>query len=224
VKKYAGIIIVAILFGGGAIWAGFFIKANGKDRKEKPKVVNFDQVKDEFKSDVAKNKSGQIKVESFYLTNQDGEGFGSERVKGKVYVADFFFTTCGTICPRMSHQLERVQKEMKSYKNFQIVSFSIWPEQDTVQALKAYAELHGANPGQWNFLTGKREDIYRLARNSFFTLKPAALDEIGDAGSEFIHTDNFVLVDQEGFVRGFFNGTKPEEVDKMLGEAKLLLN
>lgn len=223
-KRYWGIIIVAVLFGGGAIWAGFYIKNSGGNADSKPLTVDLSQVKNEFKSKDLIGKTGKIKVKPFYFTNQDGQAFGSQDVSGKVYVADFFFTTCGTICPRMSHQLERVQKEMESYPNFQIVSFTIWPEQDTVEALRAYANLHEANAQQWNFLTGKRADIYRLARNSFFTLKPAALDEIGDAESAFIHTDNFVLVDQEGYVRGFFNGTKPEEVDRMMKAAKALLD
>ena len=155
----------------------------------------------------------------FSLTDQQGRTVTGADVKGKVVLTDFFFTTCGNICPKMSTQLERVQEAYKDEPRFVILSHSVTPEIDTVQALAAYADLHGADPERWRLLTGDRKQIYMLARKSWFAVK-----DTGDGGpNDFVHTENLVLADTLGRLRGFYDGTKPEDVDRAIGDiAKLL--
>lgn len=163
------------------------------------------------------------RIGDFSFHNQEGEIVTLDEVKDKVFVAEYFFTTCGTICPKMTAQMTRVQKEFKGDDEFKILSFTVNPEIDTVEVMKAYAEKHKAVSGQWHFLTGEKEDLYHLARNSFFVLKPAEAANLGDAGSDFIHTNNFVLVDQELRIRGYYDGTSISEVNELMEDIKILL-
>ena len=104
-----------------------------------------------------------------------------------------------------------------------MLSFTVDPENDTPAQLKRYAQLHKANPKTWHFLTGSKEQLYRLARKSFFVLKPAEVANQGDVGSDFIHTNNFVLVDKQRRIRGYYDGTSPADVDRLITDAKMLL-
>jgi len=157
-------------------------------------------------------------ISDFSLTNQEGKTVTLEDLKGKVVVADFFFTTCGTICPLMSDQLERVQERYANEKDLLIVSHSVLPDNDNVEVLHRYAEQHQANPEQWYFLTGDQEEIFTLARKSYFAVLP------GSDGAEegFVHTQNFVLVDKLGRLRGFYDGTSSVEVDQLMNDMELL--
>lgn len=163
------------------------------------------------------------RIGDFEFLNQNGTKTGLKDVKGKVFVAEYFFTTCGTICPKMNAEMTRVQKAYAGNKDFKILSFTVDPEVDDVQQMHDYAEGHGAHPDQWYFLTGKKEDLYQLARKSFFVLKPAEAQNLGDGGSDFIHTNNFVLVDQELRIRGYYDGTSTHEVDKLIHDIDILL-
>jgi protein SCO1/2 len=163
-------------------------------------------------------------IGDFSLLNQNGETFTLDDVKGKVFVAEYFFTTCGTICPKMTEQMTRVQKKFKGNDAFKILSFTVNPEYDTVEIMNAYAEKHNAVEGQWHFLTGSKKELYSLARNSFFVLKPAEAANLGDAGSDFIHTNNFVLVDQELRIRGYYDGTSISEVNELMVDIQILLD
>jgi protein SCO1/2 len=162
-------------------------------------------------------------IGSFQFTNQEGKKITDKDVEGKVYVAEYFFTTCGTICPVMNKQMQRIQKAHSGNKNVKLLSFTVDPETDDVEQMKLYADTHGADKHQWWFLTGKREDLYALARKSFFVLKPAEAQNLGDAGSDFIHTNNFVLVDQKMRIRGYYDGTSVKEVDQLIRHIDLLL-
>lgn len=162
-------------------------------------------------------------IQSFSFTDQNNTAFGSKDLKGKVYVAEYFFTTCGTICPIMNEQMQRVQQKFRGNKDFRIVSITVDPENDSVPQLLQYAKNHQADNNQWHFLTGKKEDLYRLARRSFFLLKPAAVRNQGDVGSDFIHTNYFVLVDRESQIRGYYDGTSQKAVDTLLTDIDLLL-
>ena len=162
-------------------------------------------------------------IQSFSFTDQNNKAFGSKDLKGKVYVAEYFFTTCGTICPIMNAQMQRVQQKFRGNKDFRIVSITVDPEQDSVPQLFQYAKNHQADNNQWHFLTGKKEALYQLARRSFFLLKPAAVRNQGDVGSDFIHTNYFVLVDQESQIRGYYDGTSEKAVDTLLMDIDLLL-
>ncbi|MBP6090343.1 MAG: SCO family protein [Crocinitomicaceae bacterium] len=163
-------------------------------------------------------------IGDFSFLDQNGKVFTQEQVKGKVYVVEYFFTTCGTICPKMNAQMQRIQQAYKNSKKVALLSFTVNPETDTVEQLKRYAIDHEANDQQWHFLTGKQEKLYQLARTSFFVLKPAEVENQGDEGSDFIHTNNFVLVDQSGRIRGYYDGTSTKEVNQLIKDIQLLLN
>lgn len=162
------------------------------------------------------------KVGNFSFQNQDNQTITEKDVKGKIYVAEYFFTTCKSICPIMNKQMQRVQKAIKGNGNVKILSFTVDPDVDTVAQMKRYATSHNYVKGQWHFLTGKKEDLYGLARKSFFVLKPAEAQNLGDAGSDFIHTNNFVLVDGQGRIRGYYDGTNPKEVTTLIADIKRL--
>lgn len=162
-------------------------------------------------------------IGDFEFTNQESRKITNKDVEGKVYVVEYFFTTCGTICPMMNKQMQRVQEEHSEKQDVKILSFTVDPETDDVEQMKLYADTHHANSNQWWFLTGKKEDLYLLARKSFFVLKPAEAQNLGDAGSDFIHTNNFVLVDRKMRIRGYYDGTSTKEVDKLIKDIDLLL-
>ena len=161
-------------------------------------------------------------VGNFSFLNQEGKLVTQKDMEGKVFVVEYFFTTCGTICPKMNQQMQRVQDAYKIQNNFRILSFTVNPEVDSVEQMKRYAEQHGADSKQWFFLTGTREKLYDLARKSFFVLKPAEAENQGDVGSDFIHTNNFVLVDKEMRIRGYYDGTNAKEVDELIEDIELL--
>ena len=152
------------------------------------------------------------KVGSFRFENQDGAWVTDADMKGKVSVVEYFFTTCKSICPIMNSQMQRIQRKFARQTDVRIFSFTVDPDIDTVAQMKRYATAHQAKAGQWHFLTGKKSDLYGLARRSFFVLKPAEAQNLGDAGSDFIHTNNFVLIDRQMRIRGYYDGTNPKEV------------
>jgi len=163
------------------------------------------------------------KIGSFSFTDQLNQSYGLKDVQGKVFVAEYFFTNCGTICPKMTAQMERVQQRFNGNNEFKILSFTVDPINDTVARMAEYAKLHKANNNQWHFLTGPQAELYRIARRYFFILKPAEAQNQGDVGSDFIHTNNFVLVDQQQRIRGYYDGTSEKEVDQMMTDIERLL-
>ncbi len=164
------------------------------------------------------------KIGDFSFLDQNGKTITQRDVKGKVFVAEYFFTTCQTICPIMNKQMQRVHEAYRKNNQVNILSFTVNPEIDTVEQMKRYADEHKADAKQWHFLTGEKDKLYELARKSFFVLKPAESQNLGDVGSDFIHTNNFVLVDQEMRIRGYYDGTNPKEVDRLIKDIDLLLN
>jgi len=161
-------------------------------------------------------------IGDFEFTNQNGDKINQNNLEDRVYVAEYFFTTCGSICPIMNLEMQRVHEKFKSQSDFRILSFTVDPEVDNVERMKAYAEEHGAG-NQWHFLTGEKEELYKLARRSFFVLKPAQAENLGDVGSDFIHTNNFVLVDRKKRIRGYYDGTKATSVDSLMVDIGRLL-
>ena len=162
-------------------------------------------------------------IGDFSFKDQTGQLFTQKQLKGKVFVAEYFFTTCGTICPKMNVQMQRIQEAFNSNYKVQILSFTVNPAVDTVEQMQRYANEHSANAKQWHFLTGEKDKLYDLARKSFFVLKPAEAENQGDVGSDFIHTNNFVLVDQKMRIRGYYDGTSIKEVDKLIHDIEHLL-
>jgi protein SCO1 len=159
------------------------------------------------------------RILDFELINHLGDTVSLSDVKGQILVVDFFFTRCATICPLMTKNLQRVHDRLDSTMPVQILSHSVTPAADSVPVLNAYAEKHGANPALWWFLTGPKEDIYRLARRSYFS----CLDE-GDGGfQDFVHTENVVLVDSDGRLRGFYDGTDEKAISQLFNDLTFLL-
>jgi len=163
------------------------------------------------------------RIGAFRFQNQDGKYITEADMKGKVSVVEYFFTTCKSICPIMNSQMQRVQKKFEANNKVGIFSFTVDPDVDTVEQMKRYATAHHAKTGQWHFLTGEKAALYTLARKSFFVLKPAEAQNLGDAGSDFIHTNNFVLIDPKLRIRGYYDGTNPQEVTDLIKDIDLLL-
>ena len=160
-------------------------------------------------------------IPSFTLTNQYGQTISKDQFRDKILIVDFFFTSCPTICPTMSEQLARVQEQLIRDDRVVIVSFSIDPVRDTPDKLKVYAEEYSAVPGKWQFLTGDKKEIYKLALEGY---KMSAFDDGGDDEHDgFVHTDRFALVDPNWNIRGYYKGTSENEVNIMLGDVLLLL-
>ncbi|MBW8199175.1 SCO family protein [Flagellimonas marinaquae] len=158
------------------------------------------------------------KVADFSLVNQNGETITQEDYKDKIYVADFFFTTCLTICPIMTKNMGEVQEAIKNDPNIMLLSHSVTPQIDTVAQLKRYALEKGVIDSKWNLVTGDKKQIYELARKSYLAVK-----NDGDGGPfDMIHTENFILVDKEKRIRGFYDGTDREEIDRLLSDIKIL--
>lgn len=157
------------------------------------------------------------KISNFSLTNQNGETVTEENYHNKIYVADFFFTTCPSICPIMTENMFYIQEKTIN-KDILLVSYSVTPEIDSVAQLKKYAIEKGVDDSRWNLLTGEKKDIYELARKSYLVAK-----NNGDGGKyDMIHTENFVLIDKEKRIRGFYDGTNKEEMDKLLNDIQIL--
>jgi len=159
------------------------------------------------------------RVGSFQLTDQDNKTITEDFFKDKIYITDFFFVTCPTICPKMTTQMHRVYNEFKDNKDIYFLSHTVMPIQDSVPVLKEYAEKLNVNSNKWKFVTGDKQQIYNLARKTYF----AAVSE-GDGGpDDFIHTENFVLVDKEKRLRGFYDGTSEKDVDRLIQDIYTLL-
>ncbi|MGY6562851.1 MAG: SCO family protein [Luteibaculaceae bacterium] len=158
------------------------------------------------------------KVGDFKLINQYGDTINNSITENKIFVVDFFFTVCQTICPIMTDEMNRVFRAFQEKEDFIILSHSVTPQIDTPEVLKQYAKDKAILDPKWQFLTGDKKEIYRLARQVYFT----SLDE-GDGGlQDFIHTENFVLVDKKGRLRGFYDGTNAKDVDRLIREIKIL--
>jgi protein SCO1/2 len=158
------------------------------------------------------------RIGHFNLINQYGKTITEKDFENTIYVADFFFTTCPGICLAMAKQMVRVQEANKDALDFKILSHTVQPEVDSPAVLLEYAEFYDANPEIWQFATGDRMEIFNLARKSYFA---ATLEKGGDEG-DMVHTENFVLVDKEKRIRGIYDGTSVEEVDKLIEDIEIL--
>ena len=157
------------------------------------------------------------KTISFSLTNQHGQPVTNKDLEGKILVVDFFFSHCSSVCPRMTNNLTTIQEAFKNDSTVLINSFSIDPERDSVARLAAYASKFHIT-GNWNFLTGSKQEIYRLARKGFYI---TATD--GDGGpDDFIHSEKLVLVDKAGRIRGYYDGTDASEMPQLVKDIKRL--
>ena len=158
------------------------------------------------------------KIADFKLINQNGKTITQNDYKNKIYVADFFFTTCQTICPIMTSHMADIQKVILNDNDVMLLSHTVTPEIDTVAQLKHYAIEKGVNDAKWNLVTGEKKQIYELARKSYLAVKTTGL---GDA-FDMIHTENFMLIDKKRQIRGFYDGTDPDAIKKLLKDIKIL--
>ncbi len=158
------------------------------------------------------------KIKDFKLTNQNGEEITNENYRDKIYVADFFFTTCQAICPIMKENMIILQDQYKDDDSVYLLSHTVTPEIDTKEVLKEYAIEKGIIDTKWNLLTGDKQQIYNLARKSYLVAEDVEDSRFFD----MIHTENFVLIDTQRRIRGFYDGTNLESIDKLIGDIKIL--
>lgn len=159
------------------------------------------------------------RIADFRFRNQDSIWISNDRFAGKIYVADFFFTTCPTICPIMSKNMQRVAAHFKGNPSIAIISHSIDPKHDSIPVLKKYAEKLGADTSMWHFVGGPAEQVYTLAEKSYFAA--AAAEEEAPGG--YIHSGSFALVDQDRRIRGIYDGTVDEQVSQLIDDMEVLL-
>lgn len=157
-------------------------------------------------------------VSDFTFINQNGDTITQKNYEGKIYVADFFFTTCGSICPKMTTNLTEIQQAFKDNPKVMVLSHTVFPEVDSVPVLKKYAEKNGIIDSKWNLVTGDKKTIYALARQSYLAVKLGNPDELYD----MVHTENFVLVDDKRRIRGFYDGTNKEEMQRLIEDIQFL--
>ena len=165
-----------------------------------------------------RNVSQNHTVADFSLTNQNGINITNKDYENKIYVVDFFFTSCPSICPIMTNNMVKIQDEFISNDDIMLLSMSVTPDIDNVQVLERYAIEKEVNDSKWNITTGSKKHIYELARKSYF-----AVVEQGDGGlQDFIHTPNFILIDTKKQIRGIYDGTDDDEISRLIKDIKVL--
>lgn len=157
-------------------------------------------------------------IPGFAFTDQDGQTKAKADVEGKIYVAEFFFTTCTGICPKMNANMDKVYAKYKDKPDFLILSHTVDPEHDSVPVLKAYATKHNADAKNWWFLTGDKKQLYRMARQGYLVD-----DGVYTGEEDFVHTQWFALVDKAGQIRGLYEGTKQPDVDRLIVDIDRLM-
>ena len=218
------VLIFFVIILATAIAIAMFMNYQAVQRKKDfLKIYNPSDVDPQLVDTSLQNKGEGHLVGDFTLTDQYGKIISQKDLKGKILVVDFFFTTCQGICPQMTNLMKKVQSAFEDEDKVVILSHTVIPEDDSVEVMRTYAEMNGAIQNKWYFLTGDKKEIYRMARENYFVLKKAAVGE-GDGGkSDFIHTENFVLVDAKRQIRGYYDGTSAEEVDKLIHDIHTLL-
>ena len=221
---------VVIFFGItlGAIIITYFVAFDQVDKEPlpifSPKDVNPELVDSSLHNRGIGIQGGYHIISSFNLLDQLGRSVDETLLKDKIVVADFFFVSCGSICPIMTKNLEKVHQFYQKNENIMILSHTVWPEMDSVSVLFNYAENHNANHDTWRFLTGDKKELYRLARNDYLVV-PDVNDPNYQHGGEadFIHTENVVLVDQLQRIRGYYDGTSEEDIKRLINDIARLL-
>lgn len=218
------ILVFVIIF---VVAVGIAYKMNTKQAEKQEHVLNvynpIDIIEKSLVDSTLLRKGRGHTIGNFSFVNQYGDSITHNDIAGKIYVTDYFFTTCGSICPKMTAQMSRVQGAFLNNPDVVLLSHTVWPEVDTVEQLMRYALEKGVRKDKWHLLTGSKEQLYELARKSYFVLKPAEADDVGDGNSDFIHTNNFVLVDRKRRIRGYYDGTSTEEVNHLIEDVKILL-
>ena len=163
------------------------------------------------------HKSKYHKISDFDLVNQNGEKITQEFYEDKIYIADFFFTTCPSICPIMTKNMYDLQQKLIDDNEILLLSHTVMPEVDSVQQLKKYALENNINDNKWNLVTGDKKQIYDLARKSYLAVEDSEFGEF-----DMIHTENFMLIDKQRQIRGFYDGTNKEEIERLITDIEIL--
>lgn len=215
-KRYAPIVLTMTVFSAFVVSSFYYVN---KPIETLP-IYSPSMVSKELVEENIQFIKKYHKIKDFSMKNQNGETITQEFYNDKIYVADFFFTTCPTICPIMTENMGYVQEKIKNDSDVLLLSFSVTPEIDSVEQLKKYALEKNVIDSKWNLVTGNKKDIYNLARTSYLVAKTN-----GDGGKyDMIHTENFVLVDKEKRIRGFYDGTNSKEMDQLLNDINILKN
>lgn len=215
IKKYRIFIGTFLLFSIITISLFYNVLKPGKTLP----IYNPADVNPELVDSTVQYIAREHKIADFSFTNQNGKTITQKEYEGKIYVADFFFTTCGSICPIMTTNMVDVQKAFLNNPKVMLLSHTVTPEIDSVPVLKKYALQKGVVDSKWNLVTGDKKDIYSMARKSYLAVKLGKPSELYD----MVHTENFVLVDAQKRVRGFYDGTKKEEIKRLIDDINWLL-
>ena len=213
-KRYGILILFFIVFSIVGVSSFNYVQSPTK----KLPIYSPSMVSDELYEEDLRYVKKYHRINDFSLYNQNGNQVTQDNYSEKIYVADFFFTTCPDICPIMTGNMLYLQENLKD-TNVMLASFSVTPEIDTIEILKEYSMLKGVDDAKWNLMTGDKKQIYDLARKSYLVAK--AIPDAKNHG--MIHTENFVLVDKEKRIRGYYDGTKIEDMDKLLSDIKILI-
>jgi protein SCO1/2 len=229
--KKVGILLIVLIV-PTFIYLG--LKLNGTNHYKLPRFIPaIDSATGELQMKKVENpKWGEPEVDTvfqtipnFELIDQDGKAFNSKVLSGKIFVASFFFTRCTTICPKISFQISRVRDAFLDHSDVKFISISVDPKFDSPQQLKKYANRFEAKASQWNFLTGEKSYIYPLVLKGFHVPLADASEyneAIKNPDEAFIHSERLILVDKEGVIRGFYDGTDAKEVDRLILELNVL--
>lgn len=190
-----------------------------KPKKNLP-FYNPSDVNPELVDSTIQHVSKYHKIADFSFLNQNGELITQKNYEGKIYVADFFFTTCPTICPIMQDNMFVLQQEFIDNPKVMFLSHTVMPDIDSVPVLKKYALEKGVIDSKWNLVTGNKKDIFYIARKSYLAVKTETEGELYD----MVHTENFILVDEQKRVRGFYDGTNKEEIKKLIQDIYFLID
>ncbi len=165
-----------------------------------------------------KNSTDPHVVDDFEFINQNGLVVNEQTIEGKIYIAEFFFTTCPGICPILTKHTKKIQDEFLNDHDVLILSHTVYPEHDSVSVLHAFGEQHNINSAKWHLLTGSKQDLYTMSRKGYFAI--SYQPDLSDEG--FIHTENVVLVDKQRRLRGIYNGTNAHEMNRLIEDIYLL--
>ena len=202
-----GIFLLCFFMLLGISFLGYFYKVNNEHKAPTLPIIGNEQ---------------NHHIAPFSFVNQEGKTITNADVRGKICVVEYFFATCKGMCPKMNENMEKVYKAFLGNKNVLILSHTVDPLKDTVQALKAYSLRFDADPNQWMFLTGDKKQLYDMARYSY--LISAEDDTAGvSIDKDFIHDKHYTLVDGYGRVRGFYDGTDKGDVGKLISDINALL-
>lgn len=215
-KKYRYFLVGVLVFSAVFLTISYNLLKPGK----RLPVYNPSMVNPELVDSTVQHVSKYHKIADFSFTNQNGEIVTQKDYEGKIYVADFFFTTCPTICPIMQDNMVLIQEAFKDNPKVKLLSHTVMPHIDSVPVLKQYALDKGVIDSKWNLVTGKKEDIFYIARKSYLAVKTETEGEWYD----MVHTENFILVDEQKRIRGFYDGTKTEDIERLIEDIDFLLS